>query len=144
MVMFAPKLLALTVDDVLNSKSEPSGIVFEIVSGNADLLRDLLPVIRNNINRLRSRFPKLPVAIVTHGSEQFSLTNKNRKMEKKIHTMVKEMVINEDIDFHVCGTYAQWYGVSPEDFPDYVDVAVTGPAQINDYEELGYVVITLP
>jgi hypothetical protein len=31
--------------------------------------------------------------------------------------------------------------MTAEDFPDYVDVAPSGPAQINQYRELGYVVI---
>jgi hypothetical protein len=45
---------------------------------------------------------------------------------------------------HVCGTHAGWYGVTPEDFPDYVDVTTAGPAQINDYEAMGYELIVLP
>jgi len=34
--------------------------------------------------------------------------------------------------------------VSAEEFPGFVDVAAAGPAQINDYRALGYILITLP
>jgi hypothetical protein len=44
---------------------------------------------------------------------------------------------------HVCETHAGWYGVTAEDFPDYVDVAPTGPGQINLYQELGYDLIVI-
>ena len=136
--------MANDVDALLEEKDSPSGVVFEIVSGNSGLLGKLLTTIKTDINRLRDRFPGLPVAIVTHGTEQFDLTTKNMKKEKKAHTLVEELVKSGDVDVHVCGTHASWYGVMPEDFPDYVDVSATGPAQINDYEELGYVVIVLP
>ena len=43
-----------------------------------------------------------------------------------------------DIPVYVCGTYAGWRGLSDEDFPDYVNVAAAGPAQINDFVALGY------
>ena len=48
------------------------------------------------------------------------------------------------MDVHVCGTHAGWFDVLPEDFPDYVDVAAAGPAQVNDYRALDYVLIVLP
>ena len=51
---------------------------------------------------------------------------------------------DDDIDLHVCGAHAGWYGHVSEDFPSYVDVSPSGPAQINDYRALDYVVITLP
>jgi hypothetical protein len=44
---------------------------------------------------------------------------------------------------HVCETHAGWYGVTAEDFPDYVNVAPTGPGQISLYLELGYELIVI-
>ena len=35
------------------------------------------------------------------------------------------------------------YDVTAEDFPDYVDVAPTGPGQVNLYRELGYDVVVM-
>ena len=45
-------VLADEIDDILAGETAPPGIVFEIVSGDHDLLRDLLPAIQNNIHRL--------------------------------------------------------------------------------------------
>ena len=138
---------AVAADDVealLALEEAPAGVVFEIVSGDADTLGRLLPGVRADIERLRARFPGLPVAIVSHGEEQFALTSKNLESDPGLDAIAEEMVTGEDVDLHVCGTYAGWFGVDPEDFPDYVDVAATGPAQINDYRALDYVLITLP
>jgi len=131
------------VESILKMTETPSGVVFEIVSDEDGLLSQLLPTIKTDIKRLRNRFPGLPVAIVTHGTEQFDLTSNNRDKEPTAHKLVEEMVNSDNVDVHVCGTHAGWYGVSPEDFPDYVDVTAAGPAQINDYEEMGYELIVL-
>lgn len=140
----SPVIANSEIEALLDEKEPPAGIVFEIVSGQHDLLDSLLPKLRGDIKRLRSHFPGLPIAIVSHGSEQFALTSKNRKKEQQTHDLVKQLVESNQVDVHVCGTHAEWYGVMPEDFPEYVDVSAAGPAQINDYEELGYQLIVLP
>jgi len=137
-------VLADEIDDILAGETAPPGIVFEIVSGDHDLLRDLLPAIQNNIHRLHKRFPGLDIAIVTHGEEQFALTTNNQNNDPKLHSIAETLVDDQQVSLHVCGTYAEWNGISPEEFPEFVDVAAAGPAQINDYRALGYIVITLP
>ena len=57
-----------------------------------------------------------------------------------LHQQVESLVA-DDVPVHVCETHAGWYGVSAEDFPDYVDVAPTGPGQIELYRELDYQLI---
>lgn len=132
------------VEALLANKEAPAGVIFEIVGGDAATLGELLAGIRADIERLRARFPGLPVAIVSHGEEQFALTTDNRANDPELHAIAEGIVTGEHVDLHVCGTYAGWFGVDPGDFPDYVDVAAAGPAQINDYRALGYVLITLP
>jgi len=143
-LLISSSLWATDFDTILADKEAPAGVVIEIVSDEDGLLSDLLPVIKQQIKRLRQRFPDLPIAIVSHGSEQFDLTTKNQNKETTAHKLTKELVTNEEVDVHVCGTHAGWYGVTPEDFPDYVDVTTAGPAQINDYESMGYELIVLP
>lgn len=149
-LIFSISLLGCTlawsnsVDSILNSKQAPPGVVFEIVSGESGLLSELLPSVKTDIKKLRDRFPEIPIAIVTHGTEQFDLMKDKRSEEKQAHKVVEELVNSNDVDVHVCGTHAGWYDVTPEDFPDYVNVSATGPAQINDYVALGYEVIVLP
>ena len=144
MLLVSSSVWAHDFDTILAMKEAPPGVVIEIVSDEHGLLSELLPGIREQIKRLRQRFPDLPVAIVTHGSEQFDLTTKNRKVESIAHKITEQLVTDEEVDVHVCGTHAGWYGVEPEDFPDYVDVSTTGPAQVNDYEAMGYELIVLP
>jgi intracellular sulfur oxidation DsrE/DsrF family protein len=135
-------VLAYDIETVLASE-RPPGIVFEIVAGEEAMLDTQLPALRRDIERLREKFPGLPVAIVSHGREQFAMTTRNAEEHRTAHTIVKQFVEKDGVDFHVCGTHASWYDVSPEDFPSYVDVSTTGPGQINDYEELGYELIVI-
>ncbi len=132
----------ISINHILQQKQAPVGIIFEVVSVEEGLLKTLLPDIKIAVTRLREKFPELPVAIVTHGKEQFALTSNNRSHELKAHKLVQEFV-HDDIEVHVCSTHASWYAVTPEDFPDYVDVTAAGPAQINDYEEMGYELIVV-
>jgi intracellular sulfur oxidation DsrE/DsrF family protein len=138
---------AAAVDDVealLAATEAPEGVVFEIVSGDEEILGKLLPGLKADIKRLRTRFPGIPIAVVSHGAEQFALTRGNRKNEPELHAISEELVTDQNVNLHVCGTHAGWYGILPEDFPDYVDVAAAGPATINDYRALDYVLIKLP
>ena len=132
------------VDTILAGSEAPAGVVFEIIGADPDTLDQLLTSVGQDIGKLRQRFPDIPVAVVTHGQEQFALTTDNRSRHAGAHQMVRELVNSRDVDVHVCGTHAEWYGQTPEDYPDYVDVAAAGPAQINDYLALGYELIVLP
>jgi len=117
-------------------------VVFEIVEGDEDALAGLLPRLRQAIAQLRQRFPEIELAVVSHGGEQFALQSQYREQYHSIHQGVQSL--SEDhVPVHVCGAHAGWYGVSPEDFPDYVDVAPSGPAQINQYVELGYTLVRI-
>lgn len=136
--------LADEIDDILAGDTAPPGIVFEIVSDEEDLLKDVLPTIGNDIKRLRKRFPGLDVAIVSHGDEQFALTTDNRAKNPELHEIAEKLVDDQQVSMHVCETYAEWNGVSAEEFAEFIDVSATGPAQINDYRALGYIVIVLP
>jgi len=132
------------IDALLSARDAPPGVVFEIVSGDMEALGRLLPGLRADIGRLRARFPGLPIAVVSHGQEQFALSRNHRAKEPELHAIAEQMVTGEDVDLHVCGAHAGWFGLDPGDFPDYVDVSASGPAQINDYRALDYVLITLP
>lgn len=128
---------------ILQRAEAPSGVVFEIATGSANSLEWALPKIQNYIKRLRDKFPALEIAIVTHGNEQFSLQTSNSEKYKKVHSLTQQLVNNNNVPLHVCGTYAGWKNISDEDFPDYVDVAPEGPAAVNDYMALGYILIKL-
>lgn len=131
------------VKNILSLKEAPTGIVFEIVTGAENSLKWALPQTKKHIATLRKRFPNVDIAIVTHGNEQFALTTKNNKKYKKVHSLTQQLTQEDNIPLHVCGTFASWNNISEEEFPEYVDVTAAGPATINDYIALGYILIKL-
>jgi len=131
------------IEDLLNAKERPVGVVFEIVSDNEEELLHAIPTVRTYIDTLRKRFPNLDVAVVSHGQEQFALTKDNKKEYNKLHSEIKSLVKDAGVPVHVCETYASWYNIEPDAFPDYVDVSPTGPAQINDYLALDYTLVVI-
>jgi intracellular sulfur oxidation DsrE/DsrF family protein len=137
----APRLLdAGEVEELLELDSAPPGVVFEIIAWRDDFLEEALPRVRQDITRLRGRFPDLEFAVVSHGGEQFALLKDERYTFEAAHSLTKSLVA-DDVPVHVCGTHASWRQIEAEDFPDYVDVAASGPAQINDYLALDYVLV---
>ncbi|MDH5648728.1 MAG: DsrE family protein [Gammaproteobacteria bacterium] len=129
------------VDTLLAAEASPEGVVFEVVTNKREALDTALPQIISAVKRLRQRWSKLDIVIVTHGKEQFALTSANFQKHSGIHKQVQNLVKEASVGVHVCGTFAQRNNVAPEEFPDYVNVSASGPAQINDYKTLGYVVV---
>jgi len=132
-----------TLNEVLGMPSEPDGVVIEIVTGDAAGLIWALPRAKDYIKQLRARFPELPVAVVTHGREQFALSRKNQMASEAAHNNVRSLIEDSKVPVHVCATYAGWRGMTEEDFPDYVNVSASGPAQVNDYKAVGYLLIVI-
>lgn len=128
---------------LLAASEPPQGVVFEIASGDPQSLDWALPRIQRYVAELRTRYPDLEIAIVSHGREQFALTNDNRKSEASVHGNVQRLVRDQNVPVHVCETYAEHHGVGAEQFPEYVQVAAAGPAQVRAYQELGYTLIRL-
>lgn len=131
------------VDGLLAQATPPEGVVFEIASGDINTLKLAIPAIQRHSDALRKKFPDLSIAVVSHGREQFSLTRNNDKKYAQVHQGVQSLVKNSHISVYVCETYAGRKGLDAADFPDYIDVAAAGPAQINDYVSLGYVLIRI-
>lgn len=130
------------VQEILSSTNTPSGVVFEIAGSDPVALKWAIPRIKQYVVRLRKKFPKMELAVVTHGREQFALQKSNSSEYKKVHNEVK-LLAGADVPVHICQTFAGWSGVDPEDFPDYVSVSATGPQQVKDYLELGYTLIKI-
>ena len=133
---------AESVESLLARQQAPHGVVFEIVEADEDALERILPEVRRAIEQIRARFPATEFAIVSHGREEFALQTKSRDEYEAVHRSVQALVADE-VPVHVCETHAGWYGVTAEDFPDYVDVAPTGPGQVRAYLELGYELIVM-
>ena len=102
-----------SLDKILAEKEAPAGVVIEIVTGDGEALSWALPLSKKYIAALRKKFPGLPVAIVTHGREQFALQKNKNNSQKKIHSLTQSLK-KENVPLHVCGTYAGWKGLTEE------------------------------
>jgi len=139
-----PAVSAASLDALLARGAAPPGVVFEIVDRDPQALDHALPWVKRAAQRLKARFPGMPMALVAHGQEMFALQAAQREGNAAAHQLAESLVRDEGIPLHVCETYAGWRGVAPAAFPDYVDVAPSGPAQIRNYEALDYVRLVVP
>ncbi len=130
------------IAQILTKSETPDGVVFEVIGSDGAYLTKALEKIQNYKEQLQTKFPKLDIAVVSHGSEQFALTSDNAKKFKKAHNSVKRLVAS-DVPVYICETHASWRDVSAEEFPDYINVATQGPAQIKQYQELGYTLVVI-
>lgn len=131
------------IDKILKLYDAPDGVVFELIgSENGQYLPNALLKIEEYKSQLKVKFPKIEIAVVAHGSEQFELTKNNAKKQKKSHDLVKRITL-DDVPVHICETHASWRGVEAGDFPDYITVSSQGPIQIKQYQELGYLLVVV-
>lgn len=135
---------SLTLEQLLAKPTPPAGVVFEIVDRDPQALEFALPWVRQAAEKIEERFPGVPMALVTHGQEMFALQEKDRQRNAALHEQVQSLKRDRNISVHVCETYAGWKGVAPEAFPSYIDVAPSGPAQINNYIALDYQRVVVP
>ena len=145
MILLTGSVLAnADVETLLAQQEPPQGVVFEIVEADESALEELLPLVRQAIERIRDKFPETEFAVVSHGREEFALQSQYQYQGEyaQIHQQVQALVA-DDVPVHVCETHAGWYGGSSEEFPEYVNVAPTGPGQIRLYQELGYELIVI-
>lgn len=134
----------LSLEQLLAKPTAPAGVVFEIVDRDPQALQYALPWVKQAAEKLEERFPGVPMALVTHGQEMFALQEKDKGKNAALHEQVQSLKRDKNIPVHVCETYASWKGVAPEAFPSYVDVAPSGPAQINNYIALDYQRLVVP
>lgn len=120
----------------------PDGVVFELIGNEDEYLLNALKKVKTYKEQLQEKFPGLDIAVVSHGSEQFNLTRNNQSKAQEAHSHVQQLVAS-DVPVHICETHASWRDVMPEDFPDYITVSTTGPGQISQYQELGYILIVI-
>lgn len=132
-----------TVASLLAQDKPPPGVAFEVVQGDPDGLNWAIPVIRGYIERLRTRYPEIPVAVISHGQEQFSLLRENTATFDEAHELARSFMSDLDVPVQVCGNHAGMYGHNADDYPDYVEVVDAAPRQIGRYREMGYKMVVV-
>ncbi len=135
--LFASEYSNLSVNKILQSSDAPDGVVFELISWDKYTWQWASPMINSLRNQLKTKFPEIDVAVVSHGGEQFQLTKDKVHEQAKGIAQLSELV-EDGVDLHVCGTHSSWRDVPDSAYIDIANVAPSGPAQINDYVKLGY------
>ena len=136
-LVHATKFRHAEVDRLIHESETLDGVVFELVSWDEDTWTWAAPMLAELRRQLRMKYPEIDVVVVSHGGEQFELTTERR--EEQPEAIQQLASLSEDgMSLHVCGTHSSWQDVPEDAYLDFVDVAPSGPAQINDYIKLGY------
>ncbi|MBT4123052.1 MAG: DsrE family protein [Candidatus Ruthia sp.] len=132
-----------SVSHLIQADNNPDGVVFELIESDKRTWEWAAPMIKDLKDQLKEKYPEIEIAVVSHGREQFQLTKKRANRQKGAISILEDLVRKEDVSLHVCGTHSSWYDIPESSYIDIVDVAVSGPAKINDYINLGYQPIQL-
>jgi len=140
LLLYPAVSMADAVDRLLAKPEVPKGVVFELVTAEESNWQVALPFIQNAIKKIRGKYPQLPVAIVSHGLEQFALLQKNQQTQVKTHKGIQSLM-KDNVTIEVCGTFSEWNGYDNKDFPEYVSIVDQGPVAVDIYRQQGYAVI---
>ena len=114
-----------------------------MVEGDQFALDWALPHIQAQSERLKARFPAIKIAVVTHGNEQFGLAKSLESPKAERIKTLAASLSQSGTPVHVCGGHADARGISHDIFPEYIEVAPSGPARITAYRNEGYALVIL-
>jgi len=129
--------------DSIISQEAPVGVVFLVMEHDEEALRWVLPRVFRYTRQLRAKWRDLPIVVLSHGDEMFALLTEYQSLYKQIHAGVKKLVSDYQVAFQVCAAYASMSDVSASEFPGYVDVVPFAPAEIENYRQLEFVMVSL-
>lgn len=130
------------IKDLVRMK-RPAGVAFHVMDHDTEAYEWVLPRLDKYIEIIRDKWPGLPMAVVSHGDEIFSLTKANEAKYSEFHRRIRDLVQKDRINFQVCGAFAALSGVDESEFADFIEVVPSAPTQISDYRFMGYRVIHL-
>ena len=99
-----------------------------------------IPLVRSYVDRLRTRFADLDIAVVSHGEEEFALMKYAEADFGALYRQVKALVTDK-VPVHVCVGHAVMSGYSKNDFVDYVIKVPAGVETVAEYRLRGFVYI---
>ena len=130
------------VDRIVSGGEQPEGVVFELAAWGDDSWDWAAPMLQQLVGQLRNAYPGLEIALVSHGFELFDLSHRSGKGDSSSIRLL-ETIVEDGVDIHVCGNFAATRFYETEDFFAFVDVAASGPAQLQDYVKLGFTLVVL-
>lgn len=130
------------INRLIQANFEPDGVVFDLMAWEDNTWDWAAPMIESLSQQLRNQYPDLDIALVSHGAELFDLALKqNRGDDPAIQKL--ESLNKNGMEVHICGNYASYKKLGTDDFLPFVDVAPSGPTQIQDYVSLGFTLVVL-
>lgn len=130
------------VEQLIAQDLQPDGVVFELMSWEDNSWNWAVPMLDRFISRLQQKFPGLDVALVSHGAEMFDLSiSANKKDDPAIKQL--EDLHSNGLEVHVSADYAKYKRMDANSFLDFVDVPDSSDAQLENYQQLGFVRIRL-
>ena len=132
------------VQRLLNQVDTPEGVVFDIESADPNYWKNKGAFVRQQINALRSKYPDLDIVIVSHGRElkQLATASTSNQPYKGISSTLQQLA-NSGVELNVCAVASQHQGIDASDYGKNIGVADSGPANRNNYIQLGYTAIYL-
>ena len=130
------------IRDMIRMK-KPDGVAFVVMDHDTEAYSWVLPRLEHYIEILRQKWPDLPISLLSHGDEIFSLLADREEDYKAFHDRIRHLVREQDVQFQVCGAFASFSGVDESEFADFVEVVPSAPVQLSDYRMLGYKIVHL-
>ena len=127
---------------LLLSQQVPDGVVFEIMAWEDNSWDRAAPLLRRYVEQLREKYPGLDIVLISQGAELFDLTRRAVLQETPALRQLAALS-EEGVNIYISGDYAKWKRLGEKDFVDFVEVAESGSALLNDYIELGFVPVKL-
>jgi len=130
------------LQQLLLERQAPDGVVFEIMAWEDRTWDWAAPLLRRYVDQLREKYPGLDIVLISQGAELFDLARRAALRETPALRQLAALG-EEGVNIYISGDYAKWKRLGEKDFVDFVDVAESGSALLEDYIELGFVPIKL-
>jgi len=131
-----------TLQHLLQARQAPDGVVFEITAWEDNSWDWAAPLLRRYVDQLREKYPGIDIVLISQGAELFDLA---RRAELQDTPALQQLarLSKEGIDIYISGDYARWKRLGEKDFVDFVEIAESSAALLDDYIELGFVPVRL-
>jgi intracellular sulfur oxidation DsrE/DsrF family protein len=130
------------LQQLLQARQAPDGVVFEIMAWEYNSWDWAAPLLRRYVDQLREKYPGLDIVLISQGAELFDLARRAALQETPALRQLAALSA-EGVHIYISGDYARWKRLGEKDFVDFVDLAESGSALLDDYIELGFVPIKL-
>lgn len=133
-------VLVNMLDEPAGSDAVVDAVVLEVIENDPAALQSLIPFITQWVRAARAARPELSLMLVSHGNESLTLAH---EPDSVLSRQLETLGDNQALSVSVCGTYAGWRGLSPADFPDYLQVLDSADSALTRQRAAGALIVRL-